>query len=403
MSEQALSGIRILDLADAKGVYGTRILADLGADVIKVEPPDGDPMRKIPPFVGDVPGPDRSLYWLYRNLNKRGVTLNLESKEGREIFKRLAESSDILVETFEPGYMKQLGLDYEALREVNPGLIMASITDFGQTGPYSHYKGSDIVDFAMSGAMIINGIPDRAPVNMPGHTACDSGAVYAMGGVLLALYARASIEQGQYVEVSAQEAALAALYPWSIPGYSYKSAAGRIPFAGPRMMPRTGALMIVPCQDGYVQWLATSPRHFESLYALLGNPTELVEMGNTIIDIAPRIGEQIDKVTRYTTNMTMQEFFERGQEEFSLPCCPVCTPAEFIDNRHIKARGFLQEVEHPEVGKALYATMPFRMTETPPEVRRPAPRLGEHNQEVYHEELGFAMEELSTLKRAGII
>lgn len=163
MSEQALSGIRVLDLADVKGVYGTRILADLGADVIKVEPPDGDPMRKIPPFVGDVPGPDRSLYWLYRNLNKRGITLNLASKEGGEIFKRLVKSSDIVVETFEPGYMKQLGLDYEALREVNPGLIMASITDFGQTGPYSHYKGSDIVDFAMSGAMIVNGTPDRAP------------------------------------------------------------------------------------------------------------------------------------------------------------------------------------------------------------------------------------------------
>ena len=401
--EQALSGIRVLDLADAKGVYGTRILADLGADVIKVEPPDGDPMRKIPPFVGDMPGPDRSLCWLYRNLNKRSITLNLESDEGMEIFKRLVKTSDILVETFEPGYMKQLRLDYEALREVNPGLIMASITDFGQSGPYSHYKGSDIVDFAMSGAMIINGTPNRAPVNMPGYTARDSGAVYAMGGVLLALYARAFTEQGQYVEVSVQEAALAALYPWSIPGYSYKSAAGRIPFAGPRMMPRTGALMIVPCQDGYVQWLATSPRHFESLYGLLGNPPELVEMGKTIIEIAPRIGEQIDKVTRHTMNMTMQEFFERGQEEFGLPCCPVCTPAEFIDNRHIKARGFLQEVEHPEVGKGFYASMPFRMTETPPQVRCPAPQLGEHNEEIYHKELGFAMEELGALRRAGII
>lgn len=403
MPEQALSGIRILDLADAKGVYGTRMLADLGADVIKVEPPDGDPMRKIPPFVGDVPGPDRSLYWLYRNLSKRSITLNLESEEGKEIFKRLVESSDIMVETFEPGYMKQLGLNYEALREANPDLIMASITDFGQTGPYSNYKGSDIVDFAMSGAMIINGTPDRAPVNMPGTTARDCGAIYAMGGVMLALYARASVGQGQHVEISVQEAALAGLFAWSIPGYSYRSAAGRLPFAGPRMMPRTGALMIVPCQDGYVHWMATSPRHFDALYATLGNPPELVEMGNTLLDVAPRIGEQVDKVTHHTMNMTMQEFFERGQEQFGLPCCPVCTPAEFIDNPHIKARGFLQEIEHPEVGKGLYATLPFKMTETPPDVRCPAPRLGEHNKQIYHEELGFTIEELSTLKRAGII
>jgi crotonobetainyl-CoA:carnitine CoA-transferase CaiB-like acyl-CoA transferase len=403
MAEQALSGIRVLDLADAKGVYGTRLLADLGADVIKVEPPSGDPMRRIPPFVEDIPGVERSLYWLYRNLNKRGITLNLESREGKEIFKRLVKTSDVLVETFEPGYMKQLGLDYEVLRDVNPNLIMASITDFGQTGPYSRYKGSDIVDFAMSGAMIVNGTPDRAPVNMPGTPARDCGAVYAMGGVLLALYARSFIGRGQYIEVSVQEAALAALYPWSISGYSYKSAAGRIPFSGPRMMPRTGALMIVPCKDGYVHWLATTPRHFDALYALLGNPPELVEMGNTIIDIAPRIGEQIDKVTRYTMNMTMQEFFERGQEEFGLPCCPVCTPADFIENRHIKVRGFFKEIEHPDVGKGLYASAPFRMTETPPRVCRSAPRLGEHNEEIYHRELGYTMEELSALKNAGVI
>ncbi|UCC59337.1 MAG: CoA transferase [Dehalococcoidia bacterium] len=403
MSEQALSGIRVLDLADAKGVYGTRILSDLGADVIKVEPPDGDPMRKIPPFVGDVPGTEKSLHWLYRNLNKRGITLDLESREGREIFKRLVKSSDILVETFEPGYMKQLGLDFESLREVNTGLIMASITDFGQTGPHSHYKGSDIVDFAMSGAMIVNGTPDRAPVNMPGTVARDCGAICAMGGVLIALYARSFNGEGQHVDVSVQEAALTGLYAWSIPGYSYRSAGGRLPFAGPRMMPRTGALLIAPCKDGYVHWLATSPRQFDGLYALLGNPPELVEMGNTLLEVAPRIGEQIDKVTNHTMKMTMQEFFERGQEQFGLPCCPVCTPSEFIDNPHIKARGFFQDVEHPEVGKGSYATIPFKMTETPARVVRWAPRLGEHNEEIYHGELGLTMEELSALRRAGII
>jgi len=403
MSEPALSGIRVLDLSDGKGAYGTRILADLGADVIKVEPPDGDPMRSIPPFVGDLPGHERSLYWLYRNVNKRSITLNLDSKEGKEIFKRLIKPTDVVVETFEPGYMKQLGLDYEALCEVNPRVIMASITDFGQTGPYSHYKGSDIVDFAMSGAMIVNGTPDRAPVNMPGSPAQDCAAIYAMCGVMLALYARAFTGEGQYVEISAQEAALAGLFSWSIPGYSYRSAAGRIPFAGPRMMPRTGSLAIVPCKDGYVHWLATSPRQFDALYELLGNPAELVEMGNNILEVAPRIGEHIEKVTRHTMNMTMREFFEQGQGKFGLPCCPVCTPAEYIDNPHAKARSFFKEVEHPEVGKGLYATMPFKMTETPAEVRLPAPRLGQHNREIYQDELGFSTEELSAFRRAGII
>ena len=403
MSQLALSGIKVLDLSDGKGAYGTRILADLGADVIKVEPPDGDPMRSIPPFVDDLPGLDRSLYWLYRNMNKRSITLNLESKEGKEIFKRLIKTADAVVETFEPGKMKQLGLDYEVLRKINPKLIMASITDFGQTGPYSHFKGSDIVDFAMSGAMIVNGTPDRAPVNMPGSPARDCGAIYAMCGVMLALYARAFTGEGQYTEISVQEAALAGLFSWSIPGYSYRSAAGRIPFVGPRMMPRTGSLAIVPCKDGYVHWLATSPRQFDALYELLGNPPELVEMGNNILDVAPRIGEHIEKVTRHTMNMTMLEFFEQGQGKFGLPCCPVCTPAEYIDNPHVKARGFFKEVEHPEVGKGLYATMPFKMTETPTEMRFPAQRLGQHNREIYHDELGFSLEELSAFRRAGII
>jgi len=403
VSHLALSGIRVLDLSDGKGAYGTRILADLGADVIKVEPPGGDPMRSIPPFVGDLPGHERSLYWLYRNVNKRSITLNLDSKEGKEIFKLLTRNADVVVETFEPGYMKQLGLDYEVLQEINPRVIMASITDFGQTGPYSHYKGSDIVDFAMSGAMIVNGTPDRAPVNMPGSPAHDCGAIYAMCGVMLAIYARAFTGEGQYVDVSVQEAALAGLFSWSIPGYSYRSAAGRIPFAGPRMMPRTGSLAIVPCKDGYVHWLATSPRQFDALYQLLGNPPELVEMGNNILDVAPRIGEHIEKVTRHTMNMTMREFFEQGQGKFGLPCCPVCTPAEYIDNPHVKARSFFKEVEHPEVGKGLYAKMPFKMTETPAEVRFPAPRLGQHNGEIYHDEMGFSMEELGALRSAGII
>jgi len=169
------------------------------------------------------------------------------------------------------------------------------------------------------------------------------------------------------------------------------------------MMPRTGSLAIVPCKDGYVHWLATSPRQFDALYELLGNPPELVEMGNNILEVAPRIGEHIEKVTRHTMNMTMLEFFEQGQGKFGLPCCPVCTPAEYIDNPHVKARGFFKEVEHPEVGKGLYATMPFKMTKTPAEVRFPAPGLGQHNIEIYHDELGFSTKELNALRRAGII
>ena len=153
MSEQqegALSGYRVLDLADCKGAYCTKLLADLGAEVIKIEKPHGDASRDIPPFAGDVPHIEKSLYFLYRHANKYGITLDWETSDGKGIFKKLVEKADVLVETNPPGYLERLGLEYPVLKEINPGLIMASITEFGQGGPYRDWKGSDIVDFAMS-------------------------------------------------------------------------------------------------------------------------------------------------------------------------------------------------------------------------------------------------------------
>jgi crotonobetainyl-CoA:carnitine CoA-transferase CaiB-like acyl-CoA transferase len=147
-SEGALTGYRVLDLSDVKGAYCTKLLADLGAEVIKVESPEGDPTRKLPPFAGDIPNPERSLPFLLRNANKLGITLNLQTEDGKHILRRLVESADVLVESFAPGVLTGLGLGlgYEALREINAGLIMASITEFGQTGPYRDWKGSPIVD-----------------------------------------------------------------------------------------------------------------------------------------------------------------------------------------------------------------------------------------------------------------
>jgi len=149
--EGALSGYRVLDLTDSLGAYCAKQMADLGADVIKIERPEGDPMRRIPPFAGDAPHPDRGLYFLFRNVNKRGITLNLDESNGRLILKRLVKTADILVENFGPDYMKDRGLDYPALADINPGLVLASITDFGHKGPYRNWKGSNIVGFALSG------------------------------------------------------------------------------------------------------------------------------------------------------------------------------------------------------------------------------------------------------------
>jgi crotonobetainyl-CoA:carnitine CoA-transferase CaiB-like acyl-CoA transferase len=163
-TDSLLGHYRVLDLADVKGMLCGKILADLGADVIRVEPPGGDPGRNIPPFYNDIPDPEKNLYWFGFNTNKRGITLDLETDDGRDRLKRLTESSDFVIESFPPGYMDSLGLGYSALSQSNPQIIVTSITPFGQTGPYKDYKASDIEIMAMSGLMYLCGDPDRPPV-----------------------------------------------------------------------------------------------------------------------------------------------------------------------------------------------------------------------------------------------
>ncbi len=218
--EGALSGYRILELADNKGVYCGKLLADFGADVIKIENPHGDPTRSLPPFVDDVPHLEKSLYFLYRNANKRGITLNLEVPDGKSIFKKLVKTADVLVETYPPGYMASLGLDYAVLSELKPDLIMASITEFGQTGPHKDWKGSDIVHFALSGGMGGCGFPDKAPCNLPGTPACDSASLVASAAIIVGLYSRGITGEGQYIDTSVLEGAQVGLSAWTVPGYS---------------------------------------------------------------------------------------------------------------------------------------------------------------------------------------
>ena len=204
-----LSGYRVLDLAGPMGVYCGKLMADMGADVIKVEPPGGDPMREIGPFIDGRPGPERSLYWLHFNTNKRSVTLDINTPEGAAVLRRLARESDALLETGAPGYMDSLGLGYESLAGDAPGLVYASITPFGQTGPYRDFKGSDLVGFAMGGYMYVTGWPDTPPNKLWGSQAYHTVSNRAYIAILLALYHRMMTGQGQYIDVSMQEAVAA--------------------------------------------------------------------------------------------------------------------------------------------------------------------------------------------------
>jgi len=397
-----LGGYRVLDLADGKGAYGTRLLGELGADVIKIEPPQGAPERNIPPFADDLPHPERSLYWLYRNTSKRGITLDIESSQGRELFRMLAGTSDIVFETFAPGYMNDLGVGYEMLSASTPGIIMASITDFGQSGPHADFKGSDIVNLAMSGATILCGLPGRAPCTAPGSLANDCAAIYGAVGAMLALFNRGKTGRGQHVEVSAQEAAMDGLCPWNIPGYAQCVATGSAP--GLRMRPRVGPLLTIPCKDGYFTFHVLTEKQRTAFFELIGNPPEVVAWAKDMpfFEMIMRMPEFIAIGGPYFSDRTKDDLFTHGQE-LGVPICPIYTPAEYVEDRHVRARGFFEEVDHPVAGRALYPGVSCKASDLPSTIRNPAPTLGQHNVEVWCGELGLSREELSMLKASGVV
>ncbi len=202
----ALSGRRVLELADEKGVYCGKLLADMGADVIKIEKPGGDATRDIPPFWGSQPDPERGLFFLYTNTSKRGVTLDVTTAKGQGLFRRLAETADMVLETFRPGFLEDLGLGYGDLRELNPRLVFTSITDFGQTGPYRSFKSSDIVAGALGGSMYVTGEEEDPPVKLAGSQAHMMASTYAAVSSMIALYRGAISGEGQHVDISVEEA-----------------------------------------------------------------------------------------------------------------------------------------------------------------------------------------------------
>ncbi|MDP2917345.1 MAG: CoA transferase, partial [Dehalococcoidia bacterium] len=203
--DKIFHGNRALDLTDHRGWLSGRILADLGVDVVKIEPPGGDPGRLCGAFYGDEVNPERSLHWFAGNLGKRGITLNLETPDGKEILKKLVKTSDFLLESFPPGYLQKLGLAYSDLKEINPGVIMVSLSPFGQTGPYHDYKATDIVAMAMGGFMYVTGDPDRAPLRISFPLAFALASAQAVAGALIAFHHRQNTGKGQHVDVSAQE------------------------------------------------------------------------------------------------------------------------------------------------------------------------------------------------------
>ena len=404
-TDSLVPACRVLDLTDEKGVFCTRLLADYGADVVRVEPPTGDSSRSRGPFAKDEPHIEKSLYFLFYNTNKRSVTLNLESTTGQSIFRRLVENADVVVETFPVGYMKSLGLDYESLRGVNPRLVMASITPFGQTGPWKDYKSSDLIAMAASGYMQITGEPDEPPVRLGNEQSHFPGSQYAAVAILAALYYRDMVlGLGQYIDVSLQEA-LITYYTDAHPVLAWMQRNENVTRVGANstLVIPLGAY---PCQDGWISAGVITPREWDTLaqwiYEVTGNEEILNEQykgGNQ--ERAPYLDVITAMFMDFTARFTAEELFHQGQKR-NLVFIPVNDVGGLLRDPQLEASHFWAELDHPEVGSLKYPLGIFYGEDIPVSTAG-APRLGQDNQAVYCGELGLSSEELVNLRGSGVI
>ena len=410
-----LAPYRVLDLTDERGLLAGKILADLGADVVQIEPPGGNPARNIGPFYGDDPQPEKSLFWWAYAANKRSITLDLEQKDGQALLKKMVGEADFLVESFTPGYLDTLGLGYDLLAEINPKLVMVSITPFGQDGPYSNYQATDIVGMALGGFMYLTGDDDRAPIRVSfPHFYLHGGAAGATAAMLAHTY-RITSGQGQYVDVSCQQAVAKTLAHapqiWDIEGAILKRMGVYRQTSGENRV-----RINWPCKDGYVNYMVQGGSVAYSTRALLEwmkedsfdtadlDAIDWEKMGYGAI--TPELMDQLGgPLGDFFKGHTRAELVQ-GSLDRRILLFPVATPSALQDHPQLEARGYFKELEHPELGATVQYPGAFVKSGDGEDIagiyRRP-PLIGEHNTVIFQGELGITGSELESLKRSGVI
>ena len=410
-----LAPYRVLDLTDERGLLAGKILADLGADVVQIEPPGGSPARNIGPFYGDDPRPEKSLYWWAYAANKRSITLDLERTDGRALLEKLVAEADFLFESYDPGYLEKMGLGYERLAVINPKLVMVSITAFGQDGPYSNYQASDIVGMALGGFMYLTGDEDRAPIRISfPHFYLHGGAAGAAAAMLAHTY-RVTSGQGQYIDVSCQQAVAKTLAHapqiWDIEGAILKRMGVYRQTSGENRV-----RINWPCKDGFVNYMVQGGSVAYSTRALLAWAKE---DGLDVADleainwedlgygaITPELMAQLGgPLGDFFKSHTRAELVQ-GSLDRRILLFPVATPSALQDHSQLEARGFFKEMDHPELGATVRYPGAFIKSGDGRDIaglyRRP-PLIGEHNVEIYQGELGLSGQEIESLKRNGVI
>ncbi len=404
---------RAIDLATEIGFACGKILGSVGVDTIKVEPPGGDPSRYIPPFAGDVVDPEKSLYWWAFNTDKRSATLNLDSPQGQALFRQLVTTADFVIESFVPGYLDSLGLGYHALREINPRIILTSITPFGQTGPFSRFKGSELITSAMSGVLLGNGDADRPPIREGPDSISFMAGAAAAAGTMIAHFHREISGCGQHVDVSLQHVSAVRgsidLFAWEFDKRLLKRNG---PFRGHGAH---ASRWIWACKDGYLTWtmmpgLVGAPAN-EAISRWMDEKLgthalqEVKEWGTMrLADLSQEsVDAMLADLNTFFLTLTKDEIAQEGRRR-GINASIIKNPAEILDNPQLEIRDYWQELRDPITGKsAKYPGYFFLSNLTENRISRRAPQIGEHNDEIYREEFGMSEQELDVLRKTNVI
>jgi crotonobetainyl-CoA:carnitine CoA-transferase CaiB-like acyl-CoA transferase len=387
MPERALEGITVVEAGKTgAAAYGAKLMADLGADVVKVEPPQGDPARALGPFPGHKTDPDASGTYLYLNTNKQGITLDVSSDKGRTALDRLIESADVLIHDFTPKEAERLDLVYDRIRSLNPDLVMTSIFPFGGSGPLRDYRAEELTLLSAGGWAWLNGwpgMPEQPPLKPYGFQTAYQGGVTAALSTMGALFARQrGLVKGQHIEVSVQEC-IASILEMTLPLWSYTNVTA-VRYGNRPIQP----IEMMQCKDGAWIFALTIEEHqWERLVDLMGQPewTTWEVAANRFVR-ASNWDALRPFFQEFVSQWNAADLYKAAQER-RIPFAPVSTLSDLVASEHLAVRGFFVEVDHPKAGKLKHAGAPFQMSGTPWEIRSPAPTLGQHNRQVLGERL----------------
>ena len=404
MQDQALADVRVLDLTHyISGPYCTKLLADYGADVLKVErPKSGDGSRRMGPFPKDEPDPEKSGLFLHLNTNKKSFTLDLKSADAKDIVLRLVETVDIVVESFRPGTMESLGIGYEALKSAKPDIVLTSVSNFGQTGPYRDYMLTDAMAYGMGGEMYSTGIADREPVKLGENVVLYQAGAVASVATMGALFASRLQAIGQHVDVSIMETQVGSIdrRMSMLLAYQYNGEITRRTSASVGFGYPTGVFL---CANGYIQ-INGGGNYFQRVVNMMDNPPELDDP--TWYEPESQFNSDLADIFKayfipWCLERTKNEIWQAAQESGVLTGA-LNTIEELIEDQHFIQREAFADVEHPKAGRLMQPGRPFIMSESPWSIRSPAPLLGQHTDEILTS-LGYHADEVARLHKEGVV